>query len=64
VGNYDSYDLRQNSSALFPPEYYVDYLHNEYVMKQIGAQVIYEECQSDDLFTNTGEVSVFSTSFY
>ncbi|KAG1848595.1 Alpha/Beta hydrolase protein [Suillus tomentosus] len=44
AGNYDGYDIRQNSSGLFPPEYYVHYLHKEDVMKKIDAQVKYEEC--------------------
>jgi len=44
VGNYDPYDLRQNSTAAFPPEYYVTYLQTPAIQKKIGAQVTYEEC--------------------
>ncbi|KAG2076268.1 alpha/beta-hydrolase [Suillus decipiens] len=57
VGNYDPYDLRQNLSALFPPEYYVDYLNKEDVMKKIGAQVEYVECPNapGDEFAKTGD---------
>ncbi|KAG1819078.1 Alpha/Beta hydrolase protein [Suillus subaureus] len=57
VGNYDSYDIRQNSSALFPPEYYVDYLGRGDVMKKIGAQVKYEQCTSApyEEFAKTGD---------
>ncbi|KAG2036585.1 Alpha/Beta hydrolase protein [Suillus americanus] len=57
VGNYDSYDIRQNSSALFPPEYYVYYLLREDVMKKIGAQVKYEECSDApyEKIANTGD---------
>ncbi|KAG1859207.1 Alpha/Beta hydrolase protein [Suillus subluteus] len=57
VGNYDSYDIRQNSPALFPPEYYVYYLQREDVMKKIGAHVKYEECSDPpyEQFVNTGD---------
>ncbi|KAG1872904.1 Alpha/Beta hydrolase protein [Suillus subalutaceus] len=57
VGNYDSYDIRQNSSSLFPPEYYVYYLQREDVMKKIGAHVKYEECSDPpyEPFVNTGD---------
>ncbi|KAF9224939.1 alpha/beta-hydrolase [Gyrodon lividus] len=44
IGDLDSYDLRQNSSSLFPPEYYVHYLRKKHVMKRIGAETKYEEC--------------------
>ena len=39
VGDRDSDDLRQNSSALFPSESYVTFLRNATVMKLIGAEV-------------------------
>ncbi|KAG2123140.1 Alpha/Beta hydrolase protein [Suillus cothurnatus] len=57
IGNYDSYDLRQNSSALFPPEYYVDYLLRKDVMEKIGAYVKYEECPDPpyEKFIKTGD---------
>ncbi|KAG2134306.1 Alpha/Beta hydrolase protein [Suillus cothurnatus] len=57
VGDYDSYDIRQNSSALFPPEYYMYYLRKEDVMKKIGAQVKYEECPNApyEQFVKTGD---------
>ncbi|KAL4071737.1 Alpha/Beta hydrolase protein [Scleroderma yunnanense] len=44
MGNYDPYDLRQNSSALYPPEYYLTYLSIPAVMKRIGAESQYNEC--------------------
>ncbi|KAG1740434.1 Alpha/Beta hydrolase protein [Suillus paluster] len=55
--NYDSYDLRQNTSALFPPSYYVDYLHKKDVMKKIGAYSEYEECSDPPYyrFASTGD---------
>ncbi|KAF5384232.1 hypothetical protein D9615_003476 [Tricholomella constricta] len=53
VGDRDSDDLRQNSSALFPPEFYVDFLGQESIRQQIGAESIYSECADDpfNLFT-------------
>ena len=59
VGDRDSDDLRQNSSALFPPEYYVNFLQQASVMKKIGAQAQYSECPDPpyELFTHTGDVS-------
>ncbi|KAF8558650.1 alpha/beta-hydrolase [Imleria badia] len=57
VGNRDSYDLRQNSSALFPPEYYLNYLSNPEVMGKIGAESTYQECPDApyELFVKTGD---------
>ncbi|KAG2345234.1 alpha/beta-hydrolase [Suillus weaverae] len=57
VEGYDQHDLRQNSSALFPPEYYVDYLREMDVMKKIGAEVRYEECANAPMeqFAKTGD---------
>ncbi|EGO26845.1 hypothetical protein SERLADRAFT_360894 [Serpula lacrymans var. lacrymans S7.9] len=57
IGNYDPYDLRQNSSALFPPEYYVNYLHKTDVMDKIGAETTYYECPDPPylLFEKTGD---------
>ena len=57
VGDRDSDDLRQNSSALFPSESYVTFLRNATVMKQIGAQVRYSECSNPvgDQFSRTGD---------
>jgi hypothetical protein len=65
VGDYDSYDIRQNSSALFPPEYYVHYLHKKDVVKKIGAQVKYEECPDApyEQFVKTGDVCFCPASF-
>ena len=61
VGNLDPYDLRQNSSALFPPEYYVKYLHLSKVASAIGAETTYRECPNApyDLFVKTGDVCRF-----
>ncbi|KAJ3826667.1 alpha/beta-hydrolase [Lentinula raphanica] len=57
VGNRDSDDLRQNSSALFPPEFYVDYLQQASIQNAIGAQTKYSECPDApyELFTKTGD---------
>ena len=58
VGDRDSYDLRQNSSALFPPEYYVNYLSIPEVVSKIGAETTYQECPDapSELFLKTGDV--------
>lgn len=57
VGNRDSDDLRQNSSALFPPEYYVSFLQKKAIQTAIGAEVKYAECPDApfELFTKTGD---------
>ncbi|KAG1740415.1 Alpha/Beta hydrolase protein [Suillus paluster] len=57
VNGYDTHDLRQNSSSLFPHEYYVDYLREKDVMKKIGAQVTYKECPYPpyDKLASTGD---------
>ncbi|EIN14710.1 alpha/beta-hydrolase [Punctularia strigosozonata HHB-11173 SS5] len=44
IGDRDVDDLRQNSSALFPPEFYVHYLANPDVKAAIGANATYREC--------------------
>lgn len=61
VGDRDSDDLRQNSSALFPPEFYVDFLRNTTIMAKIGAEARYSECPNApfSLFEKTGDVCVF-----
>lgn len=58
VGDRDSDDLRQNSSALFPPEFYVDFLSLPSVKAKIGAVSTYSECADApfELFTRTGDV--------
>ncbi|KAF9011691.1 alpha/beta-hydrolase [Cyathus striatus] len=57
VGDRDSDDLRQNSSALFPPEFYVNFLRQPDIMQKIGAQVKYQECPDApfELFEKTGD---------
>ncbi|KDR67990.1 hypothetical protein GALMADRAFT_161293 [Galerina marginata CBS 339.88] len=57
VGDRDSDDLRQNSSSLFPPEFYVTLLRNASIMSQIGAESRYRECANPPfiLFTKTGD---------
>jgi len=57
VGDRDPDDLRQNSSALFPPEFYVDFLHEASIQKKIGAEVRYRECPDApfELFVKTGD---------
>lgn len=61
VGDRDSDDLRQNSSALFPPEFYVDFLHQASIQKKIGAEVRYHECPDApfELFVKTGDVCFY-----
>ncbi|KAF8810683.1 putative carboxypeptidase S1, partial [Phlegmacium glaucopus] len=56
-GNLDADDLRQNSSALFPPEFYVNYLHEASIKKRIGAEVQYKECPDApfEQFVKTGD---------
>ncbi|KAL0945855.1 hypothetical protein HGRIS_012138 [Hohenbuehelia grisea] len=57
VGDRDSDDLRQNSSALFPPEFYVRLLRNSTIKAKIGATSNYAECANApfNLFTKTGD---------
>ncbi|KAJ7650889.1 alpha/beta-hydrolase [Roridomyces roridus] len=57
VGDRDSDDLRQNSSALFPPEFYLNYLALPSIMAQIGAESNYSECADApfELFEDTGD---------
>jgi carboxypeptidase C (cathepsin A) len=57
IGNRDPYDLRQNSSALFPPEYYINFLSDPSILKKIGATSTYSECANPpyDLFENSGD---------
>ncbi|KAG7445250.1 alpha/beta-hydrolase [Guyanagaster necrorhizus] len=57
VGDRDSDDLRQNSSALFPPSFYIDFLANTTVKKSIGATSDYSECPDApyELFVRTGD---------
>ena len=58
-------DLRQNSSALFPPESYIDFLHQADIQKKIGAETQYLECPDApyNLFVNTGDVGFLPTIF-
>ncbi|KAF7986017.1 hypothetical protein HWV62_41356 [Athelia sp. TMB] len=57
VGDRDDEDLRQNSSALFPPEYYTKYLALKSTTKKIGAVSTYSECADHpyNLFEKTGD---------
>jgi len=57
VGDRDSDDLRQNSSALFPPEFYINLLSNATIKQLIGATSTYSECSNpvDNLFDKTGD---------
>lgn len=59
IGNRDVDDLRQNSSALFPPEFYLNYLAEPSVKAKIGATSVYGECPDPpfELFVTTGDVS-------
>jgi len=57
VGDRDSDDLRQNSSALFPPEFYVQFLRSPDIVSKIGALSRYSECPDApfELFEKTGD---------
>ncbi|KAF9452095.1 alpha/beta-hydrolase [Macrolepiota fuliginosa MF-IS2] len=57
VGDRDSDDLRQNSSALFPPEFYVNFLRDPKTRQKIGAEVTYNECPDApfEKFVTTGD---------
>ncbi|KAK0460685.1 alpha/beta-hydrolase [Desarmillaria tabescens] len=57
VGDRDSDDLRQNSSALFPPSFYIDFLSNTTIKERIGATSDYSECADApfELFVRTGD---------
>jgi len=57
VGNRDDDDLRQNSSALFPPEFYVNFLGLPDIKAKIGATSNYGECADApfELFSKTGD---------
>lgn len=61
IENLDPYDLRQNSSASFPPEYYVNLLQSTSTMNTIGAKSHYQECADSpyELFAKTGDVRLF-----
>lgn len=65
VGQRDAYDLRQNSSALFPPTYYITYLASQNVMLKIGAEVSFQPCNNDTnaLVLESGDVSCCSMAF-
>jgi hypothetical protein len=54
----EPYALRQNASAPFPPEYYVDFLQQASIRNKIGADVLYQQCSdaASDLFGKTGDV--------
>ncbi|KAJ6581905.1 Alpha/Beta hydrolase protein [Mycena capillaripes] len=58
VGTRDPYDLRQDSSEAFPPEYYLSYLALPSVTQAIGAtSSTYSECPDApfELFQPTGD---------
>lgn len=57
IGDRDVNDLRQNSSALFPPEFYVDFLSQASIRQKIGAESMYSECADApfNLFVRTGD---------
>ena len=59
IGNRDPYDLTQDSSASFPPEYYLNYLSEPSVVSAIGAQSTYTECADPpyNKFVTTGDVN-------
>ncbi|KAF5309064.1 hypothetical protein D9619_013580 [Psilocybe cf. subviscida] len=57
VGDRDSDDLRQNSSALFPSSFYQTLLRSPDIKAAIGANSTYHECANApfNLFTKTGD---------
>ncbi|EDR04208.1 uncharacterized protein LACBIDRAFT_252730 [Laccaria bicolor S238N-H82] len=57
AANRDPYDLRQNTSALFPFEFYVDLSNLHSTRTKIGAEVRYKECPNAPLrpFVKTGD---------
>jgi hypothetical protein len=59
IGDRDSNDLRQNSSALFPPSFYVTFLNTPEIRNRIGAEVRYSQCANAPFnqFVKTGDVS-------
>ena len=65
VGNRDINDLRQNSSGLFPPEYYLKLLANTTIMAKIGAESAYGECSDppNNMFEKTADVSVSTVEY-
>ena len=58
VGDRDSDDLRQNSSALFPPNFFETLLRSSDIKAAIGANATYRSCPNApfNLFTKTGDV--------
>lgn len=55
--DFDVYDIRQPSNDPYPPETYVDYLHQPSVTSAIGAKATYTECPNSvyNKFSNTGD---------
>ena len=54
LGTGTPYDLRQNSSALLPPEYYVNYLSILEVMGEISTETTCPDAPYDP-FVGTGD---------
>ncbi|KAJ7189295.1 hypothetical protein GGX14DRAFT_408932 [Mycena pura] len=64
VRDCDPDDLRHNSSALFPPEFYLDHLDQTSVRTTIGAEVAYSECPKlpFELFAHTDNPTALTNS--
>ena len=65
VGDRDPNDPRQNPSASFPSESYVDFLHQADIQKKIGCRstVPSMSCAPDELFVKTGDVRFLPAIF-
>ncbi|KAF9005082.1 alpha/beta-hydrolase [Cyathus striatus] len=57
----DSDDLRQNTSASFPPTFYLKYIRTQEVMDAIGARNSFDQC-SDDVRVAFGDAGEYGRS--
>ncbi|CCM03187.1 uncharacterized protein FIBRA_05309 [Fibroporia radiculosa] len=57
IGDRYEYDLRQKAPGYFPTMNYVTYLQSPYVMSQIGAESMYQDCSDavEGDFNKTGD---------
>lgn len=55
--NFDAYDVRAPSNNPVPPKNYMAYLQDQTIVKKIGAQGSYQECNAGiySLFQATGD---------
>jgi Serine carboxypeptidase len=66
VADFDAYDVRAPNNNPFPPKNYMSYLQDQTIVAKIGAQGMYQECNSGvyALFQATGDSTFFSFSLY